>query len=178
MLREKADKELFEVMRMRMTSCHASLSRAGIFARRVWRDKNIRRDPLLSKLSSLRIIRPLTNWFFNALAKNLVPPVQQVGDYTRFPWEVAWSFACASCCACAELVQSLMVVAVQAQIEDLHKQSTTLDSEAQRITMEVARQRASKKSWAESVRGNACHRSRSLPACCAYNAALRAIHRE
>lgn len=123
MLREKADKELFEVMRMRMTGCHASLSRAGIFARRVWRDKNIRRDPELSKLSSLRIIRPLTNWFFNALARHLVPPVQQ----------------------------SLMVVAVQAQIEDLYKQSTSLDNEAQRITMEIARQRASKKSWAASV---------------------------
>jgi hypothetical protein len=46
-----------------------------------------------------------------------------------------------------------MVVAVQAQIEDLYKQSTALDNEAQKITTEIARQRASKKAWAASVSG-------------------------
>ena len=56
-------------------------SRAIKFARRMWNDKLLRDDPILSKLVTVRVIKGLTTWFFSSINKGLIanPVTEKAG---------------------------------------------------------------------------------------------------
>jgi hypothetical protein len=67
-----AEQQFFDTVRMRMTELAHAENRVMEFVRRLWSNKKYRDDPNLAKLVSLRVLAPLTRWFFNSLSRNLL----------------------------------------------------------------------------------------------------------
>lgn len=67
-----SEEQFFDVVRMRTTEVKVAQIRVERFARRIWTQRDIRVDPVLSKLTPLRIVAGLSRWLFEALCKKLL----------------------------------------------------------------------------------------------------------
>ncbi len=66
------EEQFFDILRMRNMEVITAQKRAEAFARRMWTARHLRKDPLLNKLTTVKIIAPLTTWYFQAICKRLV----------------------------------------------------------------------------------------------------------
>jgi len=67
-----SEEQFFDLLRMRNMEVITAQNRAESFARRLWSARLLRNDPVLSKLTTVKIIAPLTKWYFQAICKRLV----------------------------------------------------------------------------------------------------------
>ena len=77
-----SEEQFFDCLRMRTMETHTALGRAEGLARRLWQARHLRHDPVLSKLTGINIIMPLTMWYFQAICKRLVraTPTEDEGE--------------------------------------------------------------------------------------------------
>jgi len=67
-----SEEQFFDLLRMRSMEVITAQNRAESFARRLWSARLLRNDAALSKLTTVRIIAPLTKWYFQGICKRLV----------------------------------------------------------------------------------------------------------
>jgi hypothetical protein len=67
-----SEEQFFDLLRMRNMEVITAQTRAENFARRMWSNRLLRNDPVLNKLTTVKIIAPLTKWYFQAICKRLV----------------------------------------------------------------------------------------------------------
>ena len=67
-----SEEQFFDVFRMRAMEVSTAESRAESFARRLWTARHMRKDPVLSKLTGINIIAPLTRWYYQSICRRLV----------------------------------------------------------------------------------------------------------
>jgi len=65
--------QFFDIIRMRTTELSHSVERALNFSRRIWSDKSLKLHSKYGKLIKIRLIAGLSQWFFNALSRRLIP---------------------------------------------------------------------------------------------------------
>jgi hypothetical protein len=68
----RSEEQFFDVLRMRTLEIQLAEKRTEAFARRMWTSKVIRADPLLYKLTTVRIVSGLSRWYFESICKKLV----------------------------------------------------------------------------------------------------------
>lgn len=77
-----SEEQFFDVFRMRLMEIKTAESRAEQLARKLWTARQIRGDPVLSKLTTITFIAPLIKWFFAAICKRVVKatPTEDQGE--------------------------------------------------------------------------------------------------
>ena len=76
-----SEEQFFDCLRMHYGDTHC-IREAKALARRLWQSRHLRHDPVLSKLTGINIIMPLTMWYFQAICKRLVraTPTEDEGE--------------------------------------------------------------------------------------------------